>query len=331
MEFWWCLKRRGLQCAHVWSSRAVGASLFQLWPSHLERPHTYIQMAHTQGAMIVNFKKVSQALHNSFSAAFTNAFHHLSVTVLLIGLAPSFCWFASSSSALIMYTHRPCGAACALITFAGLALAPVCTTSNLLGALHLYFSPQIAHHQLQCSLPTETHHMLSSTGKLLQFGHRHDRVTPPGPPAGAMIRRKKSVLFNIIPCTMLNFPATSFATISEASCILSKAHSVGIPPNLRLLTQNISISSHYFLLVPDILWKDTLVAIGLVSLPAFPSRHPSETFSLSLFQEYSHTPCIFWSSPSILHSPLHHFANFSTLTDLHLICQSFTAGEYSQR
>ena len=42
-----------------------------------------------------------------------------------------------------------------------------------------------------------------------------------------------------------------------------------------------------FLLVPEILWQVTLVATGLVSLPAFPSEHPSETFSLTLLQERS--------------------------------------------
>ena len=53
--------------------------------------------------------------------------------------------------------------------------------------------------------------------KLLQCGHRFDRVTPPCPPAGAMIRRRKSVLFSKTPCTMFNLPASSFATCSKAS------------------------------------------------------------------------------------------------------------------
>ena len=41
------------------------------------------------------------------------------------------------------------------------------------------------------------------------------------------------------------------------------------------------------LLVPSILWQETHVAIGLASLPAFLCRYPSDTFSLSLFQERS--------------------------------------------
>ena len=70
---------------------------------------------------------------------------------------------------------------------------------------------------------------------LLQFGRRYDIVTPSGSPAGAMIRRKKSVLFNIIPCAMPNLTASSFATFSHASRILSKAHSVALTSPLKML------------------------------------------------------------------------------------------------
>ena len=61
-----------------------------------------------------------------------------------------FCWFASSVSALIRLSYSSNGAACALNTFASLALAPICTTNFLFGALHSYWPPQAAHHQLQC-------------------------------------------------------------------------------------------------------------------------------------------------------------------------------------
>ena len=78
--------------------------LFLWWPSHLERPCTFTQLAHFQGTVIINFNKVSQALRNTFSVSFTQA-----VTILCIGLSPSFCWFASNLSALIK---------CAFNTFA---------------------------------------------------------------------------------------------------------------------------------------------------------------------------------------------------------------------
>ena len=42
-------------------------------------------------------------------------------------------------------------------------------------------------------------------------------MTPPCPPTGAMMRRKLSVLLITIFCTMLNFPASSCATCSNAS------------------------------------------------------------------------------------------------------------------
>ena len=61
-----------------------------------------------------------------------------------------FCWFASSLSALIKLSHSPNGAACALNTFAPLALTTSCTTTILLGALHSYRPPRAAHHQLKC-------------------------------------------------------------------------------------------------------------------------------------------------------------------------------------
>ena len=50
-----------------------------------------------------------------------------------------------------------------------------------------------------------------------------------------MIRRRKSVLFNIIPCSMFNLPASSLATFSKASRILSKAHPVALISTLKML------------------------------------------------------------------------------------------------
>ena len=50
-------------------------------------------------------------------------------------------------------------------------------------------------------------------------------MTPPCPPTGAMMRRKKSVLLGMISCTLLTFSGSSCAPFSKASFILSKAHS----------------------------------------------------------------------------------------------------------
>ena len=47
--------------------------------------------------------------------------------------------------------------------------------------------------------------------------------------------RRESVLFNIIPCTMLKLTASSFATFPKASRILSKAHSVALTSTLKIL------------------------------------------------------------------------------------------------
>ena len=63
------------------------------------------------------------------------------VTMLWIGPFPSFCRFARRLSASIK------------LRFEDLALfefAPICTTTILLGALHSYWRPHAAPHQLQC-------------------------------------------------------------------------------------------------------------------------------------------------------------------------------------
>ena len=49
-----------------------------------------------------------------------------------------------------------------------------------------------------------------------------------------MMRRKKFVLFVMISWTVLSFPASSFATFSKASFILSKAHSVTFTSFLKV-------------------------------------------------------------------------------------------------
>ena len=91
-------------------------------------------MTHVQGTVIVNFNKISQASIIPFLLLSQRP-----VTMLWIGLSPSFRWFAYSFRALIKCLHKPCGTACALNTSACLAVAPVSTTSNLLGAFHSYF------------------------------------------------------------------------------------------------------------------------------------------------------------------------------------------------
>ena len=119
------------------------------------------------------------------------------VTMLCLGLSPSFCCFAKSFSALIRLSHRPIGAACAPKTFASVAWAPSCATSILVGALHSYWPPQAAHHHLQSSFccyrlrvpsrPTKCSH---PTGNSLQCGKTNDQVTPPILSTGTMIRHE---------------------------------------------------------------------------------------------------------------------------------------------
>ena len=121
------------------------------------------------------------------------------VTMLRTGLSPSFCWFAMSISAVIRLSHSPNDAASALKTFPLSAVAPICTTTILVCALHSYWPPHAAHHQLQCFFflllpspcPVDTHHTLSSTGKQLQCGQTYDKVTPPIPSTGAVTRLQK--------------------------------------------------------------------------------------------------------------------------------------------
>ena len=156
----------------------------------------------------------------------------------------------------------------------------------------------------------------------MQCGHKCDRVTPSCPHAGAMIGRRKSVLFIIILGTMLKLPASSFATFPNSLRILLKAHSVAlastlkvllycIPPNLRLSTHSIQIPSfwrcnlyqHYFLIDPEILWQETFCC----HWPRIPSSFSFSASFRNVFpfalsrKKYSHIPCVNWSLPSILH------------------------------
>ena len=121
-----------------------------------------------------------------------------SVTLLWTRISPSFCWFAISMGELTKIFNKFSGTECAWKTCARLALTPVRTTSDLF-ALSILFSPLMAHSQLQFFFfRVVTHQMLSPRGKC---GHRLDRVRPPCFSTGATIRRKKTVLINIFPCS----------------------------------------------------------------------------------------------------------------------------------
>ena len=116
-------------------------------------------------------------------------------------------------------------------------MAPSCTTNILFGALHSYWPPQAAHHQLhffflllRSPCPIDTHHMWSSKGKQLPCGQTYDKVTPHNPSTYAMIRLKKSLIFSEDSCAMLRRPISSVATCSYASRILSKVHSQSFFP-----------------------------------------------------------------------------------------------------
>ena len=96
---------------------------------------------HIESTVIINVNKVSQALHNSFPASFTefccNALHyHMGFEII-----------GPTGTVACLRHQQPVGR------------SPI-------------FSPQNAHHQLLCFLPAETHQTYSSRGKLLQFGHR---------------------------------------------------------------------------------------------------------------------------------------------------------------
>ena len=128
--------------------------------------------------------------------------------------------------------------------------------------------------------------LLSTRGKLLQGEHRYDRVTPPCPPAGAVIRRKKTVLFNIVPCTMLKV----FLPTSVFKRILSTSPHFG----------RCSVSALHF--SRQILWQETCPWPCIPSCFSF-SASLRNFFVFPLAREkYSHIPCINLSFPNILHS-----------------------------
>ena len=147
------------------------------------------------------------------------------VTMLSIGLSPSFCWFASGFRAVTRLSYSSSGAACALKTFASFALVLSCMTSILLGARQSYSPPHAAHHQQHCFFllllpspcPHDTHHMQSSKGKQLRCKYTSHNVTLPTPDTSAKIILKKSVLFRTMSCAMLRRPTSSEATLSQAS------------------------------------------------------------------------------------------------------------------
>ena len=169
--------------------------------------------------------------------------------------------------------------------------------------------------------------------------HFHSVSEAPCPPAGAMIRRRKSVLFKTIHCRTLNLLASSFATLSHASRTPSKDHSVPLISTLKMLLyssqsqpQKRKISEvHHFggavcvrttlYLFLKFFGRRLSLPLGSVFLPPLLSRHPSQTSSLSIFRSTS-TPnilCINWSFPSILQS-LPRCAFFSTTS---FQCQFF--------
>ena len=158
--------------SHLW------ISLSSFRPSYLKKKgsQTFAQVSYFYGTMIVNLCEFSQPLTVTHSLLPSPKF----VTMFCMKPSPSSCCFASNFNALIRFPLRPCGCACTLKTLAWKTLSPVCTTKSLVGCFQSYFSPQIAHHQFVCFLP-ETHQTWSSSGKLLQCGHKYDIATPPCP------------------------------------------------------------------------------------------------------------------------------------------------------
>ena len=127
------------------------------------------------------------------------------------------------------------------------------------------------------------------------------------------------ILFNIIPCTMFNRPASSLAVFSKASRVVSKAHSVAFISTLKMLFIHSSHSPpfnakyQYFIIwgvqsVFALLFtcsRYSLAGDSRCHWPCIPSLSFSASF-MNVFaftlssEKYSHIPCICWSFPSIL-------------------------------
>ena len=104
----------------------------------------------------------------------------------------------------------------------------------------------------------------------------------------------------MISWTVLSFLASSFATFSKASFILSKAHSVAFTSVLKMLSYSSRSPpfnakkaceyNHYHCstsLAPSTPWLAIHGATGLVFLLAFLSRHPLEASLLLIFRGIS--------------------------------------------
>ena len=165
-------------------------------------------MAHVQGTVIVNLKKNSQALHNSFAASFTLACYYTLDRAIYIFLLVrqqleridqnftqtlrcrmGFKNFCPTGITTCLYHQQPVGRS-PFLCFSTYRAPP---TAVLLSG-----------------------RMQSSKRKLLQCGHTYDRVTPFCPPAGTMMHRRKSVLFDTIPCSTFKLPVSSFATFFKS-------------------------------------------------------------------------------------------------------------------
>ena len=161
------------------------------------------------------------------------------------------------------------------------------------------------YHQLACWL-LSIHiflHKLRTPNRSASFQLKPTTCGPPGenccnsgtdtsPPAGAMIRRRKSVLLNRIHVRCSIFPPHLLPLFQRPLVFFRKPIPVAFISTLKMLLYSSTLSTfqrkknhvssflecnlcpHYFLLAPEILWQKILVAIGLVSIPAFPSQHP---------------------------------------------------------
>ena len=273
----------GSQLLLFWASipRDLGAPICTIWLSYHKKTLYLIQMAHVQGNVIIHFNKVSQAIHNAFPTSFTKACHNTLDRIIAIFLLV--CQQREYIDQVFTHTlrHRTRFGHCHMF-------APPATCWALSNHICLH---KISHHQLQCFF----HRTSSSRGKLLHFGRRYDIVILPCPTAGAMMRRGWSVLFNIIPCTMLNLPASSFATLSKASRILSSGHSVALTSTLKMLlyssqsprNAHLSTCSTYYLAGDSRChwpWFRSCFSFSASIMNFF-------AFALSS-EKYSHTPCI---------------------------------------
>ena len=160
----------------------------------LKQSGALTHMNHVHRTMVIRFDESSWPAHDATFASFVQAcYNTLNRTIAIFLLVRQ---QLEHIYQVVTQPQRCC--VCFEHTLTSLALAPICTTSILFGALHSYWPPQAAPPVavlLLCCCRLRVPSIPTSNGKQLQCGQKYDKVTPPIPSTGATIRRNKSVLF----------------------------------------------------------------------------------------------------------------------------------------